>query len=55
MTPIIVETCISLFDTNIKDIQSKIEHIKKTIAWNWGTASEDEKEIHRETLKKANL
>lgn len=55
MTPCIVETCISLFDKTIKEMQGKIDHIKQTVAWNWGTASDEEKEIHRETLKKANL
>jgi hypothetical protein len=51
----ILNTCISLFDKTIIEIQSKIEHFKKTIAWNWGTSSEEDKEIQREHLKKANL
>lgn len=53
--PSILETCITLFDKTIIDIQSKIEHFKKTIAWNWGTSSEQDKEIQRENLKRANL
>lgn len=55
ITPIILETCISLFDKTITELQEKIYHVKQTIAWNWGIASEEEKEIHREVLKKANL
>lgn len=55
MTSCIVETCISLFDKTIKEMQGKIEHIKQTVAWNWGTASEEEKQNQREILKQANL
>ena len=55
MTANIVEACVSLFDKTIKDMQGKIDNIKQTVAWNWGTASEEEKEMHREILKKANL
>jgi hypothetical protein len=55
ITPVIIEKCIKLFENSIKDIQTKIEHIKQTVAWNWGTASNEQKELHRETLKKANI
>lgn len=55
MTPCIVETCISLFDKTIKEMQGKIDHIKQTVAWNWGTASDEEKQTQREILKQANL
>ena len=55
INPIIIEKCTALFENSIKEMQDKIEHIKKTVAWNWGISSEEEKELHREILKRANL
>jgi hypothetical protein len=55
INPVIIEKCSALFENSIKEMQDKIEHIKKTVAWNWGISSDEQKELHRETLKKANL
>jgi hypothetical protein len=55
INPIIIEKCTALFENSIKEMQDKIEHIKKTVAWNWGISSEEEKELHREILKRANM
>jgi hypothetical protein len=52
---VIIEKCSALFENSIKEMQDKIEHIKKTVAWNWGISSDEEKELHRETLKRANI
>jgi hypothetical protein len=52
---VIIDKCMSLFDKSIEEMKIKIEHIKTTVAWNWGTANEEEKERHRETLRNANL
>jgi hypothetical protein len=55
LNSVIIEKCSVLFENSIKDMQAKIEHIKQTVAWNWGISSDEQKEIHRETLKRANL
>jgi hypothetical protein len=52
---VIIHECTTLFENSITDMKTKIEHIKKTVAWNWGISSDEEKEMHRETLKKSNL
>jgi hypothetical protein len=50
-----LKNVVHYFENSIKDMQAKIEHIKKTVAWNWGISSEEEKELHREILKRANI
>jgi hypothetical protein len=55
INPVIIQICSSLFENNITEMKAKIEHIKKTVAWNWGISSDEEKELHREALKRANL
>jgi hypothetical protein len=55
VTSSIINKCMCLFEKSIDEMKGKIEHIKTTVAWNWGTATEEEKEQHRDTLKKANL
>lgn len=55
INPIIMEKCSTLFENSIIDMKAKIEHIKQTVAWKWGISSDEQKEMHRETLKRANL
>lgn len=55
LTSDIMEACISHFDITINEMQTKINTFKTTLAWCWCNSSEEEKEIHRETLKKANI
>lgn len=37
-----------MLDNEIKALDSRIEHFKKTLAWNWAFADESQKEIFRQ-------
>jgi hypothetical protein len=40
-----------LFERSISEMSGKIEHFKRTLAWNWGSASEEQKAALKQRFK----
>ena len=41
------DNVIEMFEKNIKEMDDKIQNYKKTLAWNWASASETQKEHYK--------
>lgn len=44
----LVAKCLSLFEQNINTMQSKIQDLKHTLAWQWCHANDEQKELFKQ-------